>query len=214
MRNIVKRREPACLTAHKRTPHATYGNLSAADRNAIKKSLLEEQGYLCAYCMREISEKSSHIEHWLPQSLCTGRNKGKLLAYDNMLAVCRGRFRDIVHCDVSRGNALLRYNPSEPSHDMDSLISYARDGGIRCRPDAEFQKQLDSTLNLNNYLFRLERKYLLRLVERQIHGKNTGGLAKIRKEYAQRRNNGKLPPYCAVAIYYIDQALRRLRYLN
>ena len=55
---------------------------------AIRQSLLEEQGGLCAYCMRRIENNghSTRIEHWYPLSA----DKERALDYGNMLAVCHG----------------------------------------------------------------------------------------------------------------------------
>ena len=62
------------------------------------KALLKEQGYLCAYCMKKITEKTIHIEHWIPQR---HPQEGYLeysqedcdrfaIDYQNMLGVCPG----------------------------------------------------------------------------------------------------------------------------
>lgn len=37
---------------------------------ALKRHLLKEQGYICAYTGIEISEENSHIEHLKPQTVC------------------------------------------------------------------------------------------------------------------------------------------------
>lgn len=49
----------------------TYDALQGKDAHAVlKRHLLREQGYLCAYTGVRISEESSHIEHLKPQSEC------------------------------------------------------------------------------------------------------------------------------------------------
>ena len=57
-------------------------------KDTIRESLLKEQHYLCAYCMRKIQNngQSTSIEHWFPLS----KNKDQALDYGNMLAVCDG----------------------------------------------------------------------------------------------------------------------------
>ena len=50
---------------------------------ALKRHLLKEQGYLCPYTGRAISNQTSHVEHIKPQSRCTN---GEDVEYRNMLA--------------------------------------------------------------------------------------------------------------------------------
>ena len=58
---------------------------------ALKRHLLKEQGYICAYTGIEISEANSHIEHLKPQNSCKqekGLKKKYLddVEYHNMVA--------------------------------------------------------------------------------------------------------------------------------
>ncbi|MDD4915538.1 MAG: hypothetical protein PHW13_10960 [Methylococcales bacterium] len=45
-----------------------YGDLSGAVKKEVKDALMFEQGYLCCYCKRELSEQEAHIERFRPQS--------------------------------------------------------------------------------------------------------------------------------------------------
>lgn len=73
MRYIEKHAEPKSLAEYKKQKNAYYDGCNKAD---IRRRLLEDQGYLCAYCMRRISDESSvdggvppmKIEHWFPES--------------------------------------------------------------------------------------------------------------------------------------------------
>ncbi len=62
-------------------------------RTDILKDLLDEQGYICAYCMRSISIENATIEHIIGQNYIdnSGDKIGKQedTNYDNMLAVCQ-----------------------------------------------------------------------------------------------------------------------------
>lgn len=57
-------------------------------KNEIRQCLLEEQHYLCAYCMSAIENKELHmtIEHFVPLSKC----KERVFDYQNYLGVCKG----------------------------------------------------------------------------------------------------------------------------
>jgi hypothetical protein len=52
MRAITKGREPASLTAHRRTEHCDYDNY--ADREGLRHALVTEQHGICCYCMARI----------------------------------------------------------------------------------------------------------------------------------------------------------------
>ena len=74
MKFVEKASEPAALRdwrlANKTTPqNLSYGSIPKAERDAIRASLLKEQGGLCAYTMWRIgSVDAGHIEHIHPQS--------------------------------------------------------------------------------------------------------------------------------------------------
>ena len=88
MIEIKKGKEPPALIAYRKTQYATYDDMPKPVHDAVLRSLMQEQGYLCAYCMRRIPQKGktppATIEHWDPQSkTCIA----KALDYRNMLAV-------------------------------------------------------------------------------------------------------------------------------
>ena len=63
---IRKKPEPRSLTEYKLQPFANY---DGCDKEPIKKNLFEEQGHLCAYCMRRIQDISEMtIEHYKSQN--------------------------------------------------------------------------------------------------------------------------------------------------
>lgn len=87
MRQIQKKTEPQCLTqwraACQSDPNYGYGMIDAALRTEIRRTLVIEQGGLCAYTGCRIDESSCHIEHPKPQTHC---KNGEDVAYTNMLA--------------------------------------------------------------------------------------------------------------------------------
>ena len=88
---IEKKQEPNELIQEKRKGLTDYSNLSGKPKEAVQVSLLEEQGCLCAYCMRRISLENVQIEHYLPQHPQSENYDPALtIDYRNMLAVCSG----------------------------------------------------------------------------------------------------------------------------
>ena len=147
MRAIAKGVEPASLTAHRHTVHGGYDNF--ADKAALRRALVREQGGLCCYCMGRIRDDATamKIEHWR----CQRRHRSRELDYRNLLAACTGgegrRGRE-QHCDTKKGDRDLRWNPADPVDRVETRLRYELDGAIRS-DDAEFDDQLDRVLNLN-----------------------------------------------------------------
>ena len=87
MRRIVKGTEPEELRKWKEenaeTPqNLTYGNMPTA---VVKRQMLTEQGYLCAYTMRAIpTADDCHIEHVIPQNQ-PNQPPHLDISYDNLL---------------------------------------------------------------------------------------------------------------------------------
>ena len=56
-------------------------------KNAVKKDLLEEQGYICCYCQTRIKmDEKTQIEHFIAMD----SDPTKMFDYDNLLASCDG----------------------------------------------------------------------------------------------------------------------------
>ncbi len=99
MKHIAKGREPRELVAWRAQPGAARdGGGFTAVKDEIRKALVRDQAYLCAYCMRRIEAKpelggsppslAMKVEHWRPQSRAPrararpawtqGRRRGRL----------------------------------------------------------------------------------------------------------------------------------------
>ena len=97
MKRIIKGNEPASFIQFKqeneRAGIRVYYNthLGQRETEAIKNSLLVEQGYICAYTLKKINLESCHIEHLKPEGLCRkqmaeGIETVSDLDYSNMVA--------------------------------------------------------------------------------------------------------------------------------
>jgi uncharacterized protein (TIGR02646 family) len=93
MKGIVKNQEPVEFTTWKAQANddwkPSYDKLQNPEKAIVRRALVEEQGYLCAYCCEQIedSHKTTVIEHHEPQS----KNPDRALAYDNLFACCDGQ---------------------------------------------------------------------------------------------------------------------------
>lgn len=107
MKYIKKNVEPQVLVNLKEKANAdwqpTYDNdLRGSDKEEVKKSLMAEQGYICCYCERELTDDDSHIEHFKPQSAGVDS-----LDFGNMLCSCLGAShsrREPRHCGFKKDN--------------------------------------------------------------------------------------------------------------
>jgi uncharacterized protein (TIGR02646 family) len=65
-------------------------------KNAVKKDLLDEQGYICCYCQSRINmDEKTQIEHFIARS----SDPTKMFDYDNLLAGCDGGQKSREDCD-------------------------------------------------------------------------------------------------------------------
>ena len=140
-----------------------YDLLNHAEKQIILKSLMEEQGHVCAYCMRRIPDirpmpADVHpvtIEHWFPRNPPNHEERGQGLDYGNMLAVCSGnrgrrgtrKTRDHT-CDAKRASHYpqLTLNPCDPS--TLEMIRY-KENGEMFSDNLDVQDDITVKLNLN-----------------------------------------------------------------
>ena len=107
---IKKEKEPESLTRYRKNKFAYFDGYK--DKDDIRKKLLEEQGWLCAYCMRRIDIEHMKIEHWYPEDRLSDAER---LEYNNMLGACLGHMDGTKGsddtCDTHKENAVITVNP-------------------------------------------------------------------------------------------------------
>ena len=177
-------------------------------RTDILKDLLDEQGNLCAYCMRSISLQNADIEHFIGQGYVDNKNAlGKVedTNYDNMLAVCHGNFcRDETHCDSSRST----YQEKRPLINISPLnkqqmnnIKFSQSGVIyyeNIDDETEISFDLNKVLNLNCQNIKNERKKLIKIIKSLLaKHKFDKKFAKKELVYWEQCNKA----YCQVVIF-------------
>ena len=144
---IQKTEEPGSLLRYKKQSHAYYDGY--ANKEELRETLLRDQGYLCAYCMRRIENNrdTMKIEHWKAQKNL--ESESEKLDFRIMLAVCdgcRGSKDQYTTCDEHRHGNKLYVNPLDK--EMMKTIGYNRDGTIKS-DDARIDYDLNRVLNLN-----------------------------------------------------------------
>ena len=208
----MKGPEPTSLTRHRMTTHTDYDNY--ADKGTLRQMLVIEQRGLCCYCMGRIRRDSMKVEHWR----CQSRFPRDQLDYRNLLGACQGgegQPRSRQHCDTRKGDNDLRWNPAEQSHQIEARIYYESDGGIRSH-HADFDAQLEEVLNLNLPVLKTSRRRIRERVldwwqreRRRVRGPVPR--EKFVKERERRVDGtGDLEPFCQVAVWWLDQRLKRM----
>jgi uncharacterized protein (TIGR02646 family) len=214
VRAITKGTEPHSLTAHRLTQHCDYHNYQ--DKDALRHSLVIEQGGICCYCMNRIynDREKMKIEHWRPQN----GHPAERLNYRNLLGAClggHGQPPNLQHCDTRKGDRDLLWNPAEPDHHIETRLRYELDGSIRSDEES-FDAQVDDVLNLNILFLKNNRKAVWvamtdwwKLEKARLRGPVPR--ARFERERDRRVGGaGELEPFCRVAIWWLEQRLARM----
>lgn len=200
---IKKKSEPHSLTTYKKTINASFDNQPSKVKEDLRKSLLEEQGYICAYCMKRIEESADiKIEHY------EARNRTNELSYKNLLAVCKGNegsSKERQTCDTKKGNRVLHINPQKVG-DI-STIFFTRNGEVKST-NLLFQKDLDEVLNLNDKFGNLisARKSALKALQKKITPMNKNQIEKL---YNKLKSAERKIEYVGILLWYLEKKIKR-----
>lgn len=134
MKHIVKRDEPPAFTNWKAQASTdwqpVYGDLSGEVKKELKDALRTEQGHLCCYCERRLTDEDSHIEHFRPQ-----RDPAvDPLDFGNMLCSCQNQIKkgEPRHCGSLKADWFdpnLLISPLNP--DCEARFSFEGNGVIK-----------------------------------------------------------------------------------
>ena len=133
MKYIVKQEEPAALAEWKALKNdewsPTYGKLSGDVKNIVKMALMAEQGYICCYCERRLTDNDSHIEHFSSQE----NTSTDPLDFTNLLCSCQQRLKrgEPRHCGNLKDkwfDEQLLLSPLDP--ECESRFAFTGDGYI------------------------------------------------------------------------------------
>jgi len=138
MKHIFKGIEPAKFAEWKGLANEdwqpTYGNMGSEMKGLVKSALMEEQGHICCYCERRLTDNDSHIEHFRPQS----DSAVDPLDFANLLCSCQLRIEKGVprHCGNLKDHWFdeeLLVSPLDIG--CESRFVYDGDGVIRASND-------------------------------------------------------------------------------
>ncbi len=166
MRHIVKGIEPRTVTETKcavttnlDTNKTARGAFDQIDKQAVRKLLVDEQGWLCAFCMARIDperqDESGHFVMKIAHRVPIDVDSHRALDWSNLLGSCdggqrsQGRFNT---CDLRQENKPLTVDPTLASS-MQRLFLERR-GTLRglflSSDDATLATDIEKTLGLNS----------------------------------------------------------------
>lgn len=206
MRKILKQLEPREWTKHRLTPGAKYEAVPE-----LRKALLEEQGYLCACCMRRIpirdtnSNESTRIDHILSRT----KHPELQLNYSNMVVCCPGAITSDFHCDKQKGENDITINLFE-DHFFDTLSYSSKDGRIKSS-DAESDRQINELLNLNHALLKRNRLETLRGVILMLNriGWTSSNIRHQIEIWNQKDQQGHYKPYNSIVVWFLKKKMEQ-----
>ena len=207
----IKKKVPKEFTSIKKKCCGSYQALEREDKDKILKSLMKEQGWICAYCMKRIPEIDKEpkvtIEHIIPQSL----EPEKAMDYRNMLAVCNGNrgkgYKKYMTCDAHRGNDKMVVNPCDK--DIIDTIGYKNDGTIYST-DSKIDHDLNKSLNLNGKqtLLKDNRKAVISAFMKNVQDKHTKDFASFcKKKYKSILDSESKQPYCGIILWWLKKKI-------
>lgn len=187
----IKKEEPEWFyelkNAHKRW---NYRDLPSPERRNLRKSLLEDQYYLCGYCCCEIDLEESHTEHLKPRS----KHPKQALDYQNLIASCSGYKDNLNTCgkkkDDSDADIVL---PTDLK--CENQFEYSFDGRIIGKNQKA--EETIKTLNLNSYALRQARKSVL---EAAFYWEKDDA-----EVYYNIPQDGRLPAFCNIVRWMLHE---------
>jgi len=218
MKRIIKGSEPPCLLQYRQTNNANYGDYRP--KEPLKKALLEEQGYICCYCMQRISIDDMEIEHNKAQNEnCYPELQ---LDYKNLLASCtgnRGKGLKNFHCNARKGHyegnnniCTITLNPADSNKNCENYIKYGSTGNL-FSDDETINHELNEILNLNHPTLRDNRKIALDVIILVLNRKfpnktwSKEAIQKKVEDLTSKDAEGKYSPYCQYIVWYLSKRL-------
>jgi len=217
MIKINKQAEPNKWVEYRNTPGVDYQSIPE-----LVESLLEEQGYICAYCMRRIpvkdrlcEDKKTDEDHRVEHVLSRDNHDDLKLTYKNMVICCPGHIGSEDHCDRLKGERDVTFNLFDQNF-IDTL-SYKTDGEI-VSSNVQYNKEINEVLNLNTPLLKTNRISAWNSVKNLISNQKNkpwtkSELSKYIEKYSSVHNNGgkkQYIPYCGVVLYFLYKKMRQL----
>jgi len=238
MKKIFKSKEPESLKAYKKIisnfdDEKLYENFNLKSRSGclnnkvdnLRRHLLEDQGYICCYCMARIDCNYSKIEHLKPQSKAlVTNNYFHQIDYQNLFIACCGKNIDKkaykscetygnknsnTYCDTFKKEKELNY--VNLLSDIQGKLKYKKNGEIYSE-NLNINKEINGVLNLNCKTLKNNRKVsyyeLIILLNKKLGSKKTWSRSSIKvyiDKYKNRDSKNKFKPLSEMFVYFLEK---------
>ena len=223
MKRIAKGSEPTTLTSYRSSiPRDSLEDSNIYDdfpdksregcqNNSIgnlRKQLLEEQGYICCYCMSRIDCNNSKIEHFKPQS----RFRNLQIDYQNLFVSCMGGEGDRKshqYCDTKKAEIELR--AINLLGNIESSINYKKEAKkiVISSDNSDIDNDID-ILNLNVDRLTKNRKETYNNIIAKLKEKRfTKPSIRAYIRYYSQKNSGRYEPFCQMVVYFLTKKLNQ-----
>ncbi len=207
MKYIIKQSSPTSLENYKKEIGACFDELPKIVKDELRHSLFDEQGGICCYCGKRISDNyTSVIEHLYPRGL--KQYVHLQLEYTNLLCSCDGGVSDRTgkskaekrkfpsYCDDKKNNRVLKVHPL--CIDCEKKFGYDEEGHIYgLTPEAGETIEI---LGLDcATLVNLRKAAIEPYVEQQQSDSEWNQII----ERLKKKTNGIFSSFCFAVIYYI-----------
>ncbi len=222
MRKIVKTTEPLTLTNYRSSIPKTnkldsniyndFPDKNKLDCNSnksgnLRKQLLEEQGYICCYCMQRISCDNSRIEHFKSQE----HNRKYQIQYKNLFVACNnshGKSFAEQHCDVRKADIDLTTKLNLSSSSSINKIKYKNDCTIYS-DDNDIDTDINNILNLNLEIIKKSRLQALNNLTQCIIAWDKNTLDKLIQKYSIKNSEGKYAQFSEMLVWKLKKKVRQ-----
>jgi uncharacterized protein (TIGR02646 family) len=207
MKHIVKGSEPAQLrqwingqplqNGHR--INCAYADMPGTVKLVVKQRLLVDQGGLCCYTGISITETSSHIEHFKPQSRCENNED---VAYANLLAAYPGdnqrRCQFGAHAKADWYDHEKLINPMQGS--CERRFRFRLDGSIHpADPIDDAAKETIKRLCLgHDLLVEYRRQAIDAILSPRKREPSAKQLKQMAKTYCEKDKEQRYRPFCSV----------------
>ena len=217
MITIRKRPEPSSLTHFRSMGGKKFDDLDAKTKDEVRESLLLEQGYICAYCMKRIGRDRDEegrcndvkIEHVVPRSETSRSKRTEMmeLDYGNLVAVCKGATNGIMHCDTSKGNTLISLHPC--NEDVECSVKYGLKDGTISSTNNAWNKDLndEGKLNLNHPTLKLNRVAALNGLQKALNKTGKWSRSGLERWVERLDEDTVKVEYVGIMKYYLKKKL-------
>jgi len=233
MKGIFKDSEPQIFKTWKAQANEnwkpTFDKLQNPEKGVVRKSLLKEQGYICAYCCNriDIDDRTIVIEHFIPQSHPISGSENAL-KYDNLFACCSGRKIDnksqnaVFCCDENKKDQFQsKENPkitllkpterNESGFICEQAFRYDIIGEILANSGVHYSNAnyTIETLNLNNSELKREREETAAFLFEDFDNGDffdfsQSEVDKLKHSYSRKDEQGRFYPFCQIVLYFLD----------